>query len=62
MFSLASHLADNGVGMNSEVAKNGISGHWGVLGMRERIAVLGGSLNIKSSFTDGTTLTFILPT
>jgi len=46
---LALRVADNGVGIDSEVADRGKDGHFGLQGMRERVVRIGGKLTIVSS-------------
>lgn len=53
-------VLDNGVGMAPTVAQNGSPGHWGIVGMRERIAKLGGTLTIERNGDAGTALRFVL--
>lgn len=57
--SIDASVVDNGIGIAPEVALNGTPGHWGIIGMRERIAKLGSMLSIKGSAA-GTTLRFTL--
>lgn len=53
-------IKDNGLGF--DVPLNlGISGHLGLLGMRERAELLDGKLEIKSSPGKGTTATVSIP-
>ncbi len=52
-------VEDNGVGFNGEQAA--ASGHLGLLGMRERAEMLGGSLAIESSPSSGTTVVVEVP-
>lgn len=52
-------VVDNGIGISPEVALNGTTGHWGIIGMRERIAKLGGVLTIVGGEA-GTTLRFTM--
>lgn len=53
-------VLDNGIGMPPEIAQNGVPGHWGLIGMRERLAKLGGTLTIESNGQTGTALRFVL--
>jgi two-component system, NarL family, sensor histidine kinase YdfH len=53
-------IRDNGVGFDARMAV-GQSGHYGLLGMRERTRILGGSLVIESDSSRGTTLKLELP-
>jgi NarL family two-component system sensor histidine kinase YdfH len=53
-------ISDNGVGFDpAEIV--GRSGHYGLLGIRERARLLKGSLTIESQPSQGTTLTIQLP-
>jgi two-component system, NarL family, sensor histidine kinase YdfH len=58
--NLLVELFDNGIGFDPETAI-GKSGHYGLLGMRERARILGGSLAIESLPAPGTTLKIELP-
>ncbi len=53
-------ISDNGVGFNPGDAISR-SGHYGLLGMRERARILGGVLSIESALAQGTTLRLTLP-
>ena len=53
-------IHDNGMGFDPQNAV-GQSGHYGLLGMRERARILGGSLTIESNSSQGTTLKLDLP-
>ncbi len=57
---LAVELRDNGLGFDLTVAATR-SGHYGLLGMRERTRLAGGKLEIKSTPGEGTTLCLQLP-
>ena len=52
-------VKDNGRGFDAGNVKSG--GHWGLLGMYERAAGLGGSCTVSSSPGRGTTVTMELP-
>jgi len=58
---VALRVADNGVGIDSEVADRGKQGHFGLQGMRERVARIGGKLTLVSSPSSGTEITLIVP-
>jgi len=58
---LAVRVSDNGVGIDPTVADQGKNGHFGLQGMRERAARIGGKLTIVSSPTSGTEVTIIVP-
>lgn len=53
-------LRDNGVGFDPAIAQNQ-PGHYGLLGMRERARLAGGSLKVESTPGAGATLTVLLP-
>jgi PAS domain S-box-containing protein len=53
-------VADDGRGMQPEAARGGI-GSLGLLGMRERAAMLGGEMRVASAPGKGTTVTVRLP-
>jgi len=57
---IAGAVLDNGIGMPPVVAQTGIPGHWGIVGMRERMSKLGGSMTIESNGDAGTALRFRL--
>lgn len=54
---LVMRVSDNGKGFNMDENYNSL----GLLGMRERSLIIGGSLTIESSPGNGTTVTFTLP-
>lgn len=55
-------VRDDGLGLDRQVARDGYrSGHWGMIGMRERAERLGARLTIDSSTGKGTTVTLVLP-
>jgi ligand-binding sensor domain-containing protein/signal transduction histidine kinase len=58
---LALRVADNGVGIDSEVADRGKEGHFGLQGMRERAVRIGGKLTLVSSPGSGTEIKLIVP-
>jgi NarL family two-component system sensor histidine kinase YdfH len=58
--TLQVEIRDNGVGFDP-VKAVGQSGHYGLLGIRERARILGGSLTIESAPSQGTTLKLQLP-
>ena len=51
-------LSDDGVGFDPQTVQ---PGHYGLLGMRERIRLAGGRLDIQSAAANGTCLQIILP-
>ena len=58
---LVVRVSDNGVGIEPAVAEKGRDGHFGLQGMRERVARIEGKLTIVSSATSGTEITVIVP-
>ncbi|PWT83471.1 MAG: hypothetical protein C5B57_06765 [Blastocatellia bacterium] len=58
---LAVRVADDGVGIVPTVASEGKDGHFGLRGMRERAARIGGKLTIVSSLNSGTEIRLIVP-
>nr|WP_315251129.1 two-component regulator propeller domain-containing protein [uncultured Duganella sp.] len=53
-------VLDDGIGIAPAVAAAGVSGHWGIVGMRERLARLGGVLAIAPQPDGGTAVRFTL--
>jgi signal transduction histidine kinase/ligand-binding sensor domain-containing protein len=58
---LSLRVADNGVGIDSNVADRGKDGHFGLQGMRERAVRIGGKLTLASSPSSGTEIKLIVP-
>ena len=58
---LALHVKDNGIGIEPAVAENGKEGHFGLRGMRERAARIGGKLSVASSAQSGTEIAVVVP-
>jgi signal transduction histidine kinase len=54
-------IADNGTGIDPAIADNGKRGHFGLQGMRERTARIGGKLMLVSSSNSGTEIKLIVP-
>jgi signal transduction histidine kinase len=55
-------VRDDGRGLDRQVARDGYrSGHWGMIGMRERAARLGARLSLDSGAGKGTTVTLAIP-
>jgi len=54
-------VADNGIGMDPSIAAAGKAGHFGLQGMRERAAHIGGKLTMTSSADSGTEVTVTVP-
>jgi signal transduction histidine kinase len=60
--TLAVCIADDGRGMPEPVQRDGArSGHWGLVGMRERAARIGARLDITSGPRQGTTVALTVP-
>ena len=59
--NLALRVADNGTGIDPAVADKGKDGHFGLQGMRERAARIGGKLTLVSSSNSGTEIKLIVP-
>jgi signal transduction histidine kinase len=57
--SLSLLIRDDGRGM--ETVETGPTGHWGIVGMRERTKALGAKLNIWSRPGSGTEIELIVP-
>jgi signal transduction histidine kinase/ligand-binding sensor domain-containing protein len=58
--ALTVHVRDNGVGIDPTVREKGKDGHFGLQGMRERAARIGGKLAMITS-PSGTEITLIVP-
>jgi ligand-binding sensor domain-containing protein/signal transduction histidine kinase len=54
-------ISDNGVGFQSTDTTLPAKGHFGLQGMRERTVQIGGTLNVESSPSSGTTVTLRTP-
>jgi two-component system sensor histidine kinase DegS len=52
---------DDGCGFDPKALGDGASGHYGLVGMRERIEYLDGSLEVKSSPGHGTRIEITVP-
>jgi PAS domain S-box-containing protein len=59
--NLNMRVRDNGCGINPQALDKGRDGHWGLAGMRERAAKIGGLLKISSSLTAGTEIQLSIP-
>jgi len=56
------HCRDNGCGIELELLRDGAAdGHWGMIGMRERAARMGGKLEVSSKLGAGTDLEVRIP-
>lgn len=58
---LAISVGDNGVGIPESIINSGTDGHYGLKGMRERAARIGGKLRIASSVDSGTEVSLVIP-
>jgi len=54
-------VRDNGCGIDPQVLHTGRQAHWGLAGMRERAAIIGGLLKIYSRINDGTEVHLSVP-
>jgi ligand-binding sensor domain-containing protein/signal transduction histidine kinase len=54
-------VRDDGCGFDSRIAGNGATGHFGLVGMRERAAQIGGTLSIDSRTGSGTDIVVDVP-
>jgi ligand-binding sensor domain-containing protein/signal transduction histidine kinase len=54
-------VRDDGCGFDSQATGNGASGHFGLIGMRERVEQIGGSLSIQTSKGAGTEVAVEVP-
>src|SRR5271165_2252517 len=58
---LTLRIKDNGIGINPAVADKGKDEHFGLQGMRERAARIGGKLTVVSDANSGTEITVVVP-
>jgi signal transduction histidine kinase/ligand-binding sensor domain-containing protein len=58
---LSLRVRDNGVGIDQHVLDQGRSGHFGLQGMRERAARIGGRLTVLTSADSGTEVNVVVP-
>ena len=54
-------IGDNGVGIPGSIINGATDGHYGLQGMRERAARIGGKLRIASSVDSGTEVSLVVP-
>ena len=54
-------VRDDGRGIDSEVARSGVDGHWGLAGMRERAATIGAGFKMRSRAAAGTEVELTVP-
>jgi len=59
--SIRLEVRDNGCGFRPAAARLADAGHFGILGMRERMEQISGSLEVRSSPGKGATVTAQLP-
>ncbi|WP_367302929.1 ATP-binding protein [Bacillus safensis] len=53
-------IADNGVGFD-EKKRESTFGHYGIIGMSERVRLLGGEIHLKSKKNEGTQVIVNIP-
>ena len=58
---LQMRVRDDGIGIDPQLLRDGRKGHWGIAGMRERAARIGGLLKISSSPRNGTEVRLSVP-
>ena len=58
---LTLRVSDNGTGIDPAIADRGRDGHFGLQGMRERAARIGGKLTLGSSSSSGTEIKLTVP-
>ena len=58
---LAISVGDDGVGIPASIINGGTNGHYGLQGMRERAARIGGKLRIAGSVDSGTEVSLVIP-
>src|ERR1700730_2993517 len=58
---LALRVSDSGIGIDPAIADRGKAGHFGLQGIRERTARIGGKLNLMSSSISGTEIKLVVP-
>jgi signal transduction histidine kinase/ligand-binding sensor domain-containing protein len=54
-------IRDNGCGMNTDILRSGLAGHWGLSGMRERASQIGATYKVLSAPGAGTEIDLIVP-
>lgn len=61
-WEFSAYVRDNGIGMSGEILEKGSpNGHFGILGMRERMLTIGGKLRVESAEGFGTEIRLTLP-
>ena len=58
---LSVSMKDDGIGIDPTIAEKGRDGHFGLRGMKERAARIGGKLTILTSASSGTEITLVVP-
>ncbi len=58
---VAVRVSDDGVGIESTLITQGKKGHFGLQGMRERAARMGGTLTIRTAVNSGTDIEIVVP-
>jgi len=58
---LTLRVSDNGTGIEPAIADTGKNGHFGLQGMRERAARIGGTLTLVSTLASGTEIKLVVP-
>ncbi|NYE63411.1 signal transduction histidine kinase/ligand-binding sensor domain-containing protein [Duganella sp. 1224] len=59
--ALLCEVGDDGQGIDAATATAGQAGHWGIVGMRERVAAIGGELAIGNGASGGTVVRLRVP-
>lgn len=60
--TFSAYVRDNGIGMHQTIiAEGGVEGHFGLLGMKERIEAIGGKLIVQSASGFGTVVELQIP-
>jgi signal transduction histidine kinase len=59
--NLVLRVSDNGHGIDEEVIRAGRAGHFGILGMQERAAQIGGKLSIRNLQDGGVEVVLQVP-
>jgi signal transduction histidine kinase len=54
-------VRDDGRGIDEKIVENGRDGHWGLRGMRERVAAIHGRMRILSKIGAGTEVEVVVP-
>ncbi|RZU35155.1 two component regulator with propeller domain [Edaphobacter modestus] len=58
---LSLRIRDDGIGMSQQILTEGKTGHWGLLGMRERTQKIGGQIKLWSNADVGTEIEVTIP-